>query len=63
MSRAQKQPERPRVVTTRTVVTMKESGEKIAMLTAYDFLMARRSTPSLAASCPVSTRVAISHQE
>jgi 3-methyl-2-oxobutanoate hydroxymethyltransferase len=35
------QPKRPRVVTTRTVMTMKASGEKIAMLTAYDFLTAR----------------------
>lgn len=32
---------RPRVVTTKTVLTMKESGEKIAMLTGYDFLVAR----------------------
>ena len=30
-----------RVVTTKTVLMMKESGEKIAMLTAYDFLMAK----------------------
>jgi 3-methyl-2-oxobutanoate hydroxymethyltransferase len=30
-----------RVVTTRTLMTMKESGEKIAMLTAYDFLVAK----------------------
>jgi 3-methyl-2-oxobutanoate hydroxymethyltransferase len=29
------------VVTTRTVLTMKTSGEKIAMLTAYDYLVAR----------------------
>jgi 3-methyl-2-oxobutanoate hydroxymethyltransferase len=35
------QTKRPRVVTTRTVMTMKETGEKIAMLTAYDFLTAR----------------------
>ena len=35
------QQKRPRVVTTRTVMTMKESREKIAMLTAYDFLTAR----------------------
>jgi len=41
MSQAQQQGERTRVVTTRTVITMKESGEKIAMLTAYDFLVAR----------------------
>jgi 3-methyl-2-oxobutanoate hydroxymethyltransferase len=32
---------RPRVVTTKTVMTMKEHGEKIAMLTAYDFLTAK----------------------
>jgi 3-methyl-2-oxobutanoate hydroxymethyltransferase len=30
-----------KVVTTRTVLRMKESGEKIAMLTAYDYLTAR----------------------
>ncbi len=32
---------RPRVVTTKTVLMMKRSGEKIAMLTAYDYLTAR----------------------
>lgn len=32
---------RPRVVTTKTVMTMKKNGEKIAMLTAYDFLVAK----------------------
>jgi len=32
---------RSRVVTTRTVLTMKQSGEKITMLTGYDFLVAR----------------------
>jgi 3-methyl-2-oxobutanoate hydroxymethyltransferase len=32
---------RPRVVTTRTVLTMKKSGEKITMLTGYDFLVAK----------------------
>jgi 3-methyl-2-oxobutanoate hydroxymethyltransferase len=31
----------PRVVTTKTVLTMKKAGEKIAMLTAYDYLIAR----------------------
>jgi 3-methyl-2-oxobutanoate hydroxymethyltransferase len=42
MPRTRQQPvERPRVVTTHTVVTMKSSGEKIAMLTAYDYLVAR----------------------
>src|SRR6056297_2544734 len=34
-------PERPKKVTTQTVVEMKERGEKISMLTAYDFTMAR----------------------
>ena len=32
---------KPRVVTTRTVMMMKKTGEKIAMLTAYDFLVAK----------------------
>ena len=32
---------RPRVVTTKTVMTMKKTGEKIAMLTGYDFLVAK----------------------
>ena len=32
---------KPRVVTTKTVLRMKETGEKIAMLTAYDYLVAR----------------------
>ena len=32
---------KPRVVTTKTVVKMKNTGEKIAMLTAYDFLVAK----------------------
>ncbi len=32
---------RPRVMTTKRVMTMKRSGEKIAMLTAYDYLVAR----------------------
>jgi 3-methyl-2-oxobutanoate hydroxymethyltransferase len=30
-----------RVVTTKTVIKMKETGEKIAMLTAYDYLVAK----------------------
>jgi 3-methyl-2-oxobutanoate hydroxymethyltransferase len=34
-------PAKPRVVTTKTVLTMKQTGEKIAMLTAYDFLVAK----------------------
>ncbi len=32
---------KPRVVTTKTVIKMKQAGEKIAMLTAYDFLVAK----------------------
>jgi 3-methyl-2-oxobutanoate hydroxymethyltransferase len=32
---------RPRVVTTKTVMTMKSTHEKIAMLTAYDYLVAK----------------------
>jgi 3-methyl-2-oxobutanoate hydroxymethyltransferase len=32
---------KPRVVTTKTVISMKETGEKIAMLTAYDYLVAK----------------------
>ena len=32
---------KPRVVTTRTVLRMKQTGEKIAILTAYDYLTAR----------------------
>ncbi len=32
---------KPRVVTTKTVMTMKQTGEKITMLTAYDFLVAK----------------------
>jgi len=33
--------QKPRVVTTRSIITMKKSGEKISALTAYDFLVAR----------------------
>ncbi len=33
--------QKPRVVTTKTVMTMKGTGEKIAMLTAYDFLVSK----------------------
>jgi 3-methyl-2-oxobutanoate hydroxymethyltransferase len=33
--------DKPRVITTRRVLRMKEAGEKIAMLTAYDYLTAR----------------------
>ena len=32
--------DKPRKVTTATLRKMKESGEKIAMLTAYDYTMA-----------------------
>jgi len=32
---------KPRVVTTKTVMTMKKAGERIAMLTAYDYLTAK----------------------
>jgi 3-methyl-2-oxobutanoate hydroxymethyltransferase len=35
------QMQKPRVVTTRTVMKMKTAGEKIAMLTAYDYLTAK----------------------
>lgn len=37
----QQSTDRPKKVTTQTVVEMKERGEKISMLTAYDFTMAR----------------------
>lgn len=37
----QAQPHKQRVVTTKTVLDMKTSGEKITMLTGYDFLVAR----------------------
>ncbi len=36
-----KSPAKSRVVTTKTVLTMKQTGEKIAMLTGYDFLVAK----------------------
>jgi 3-methyl-2-oxobutanoate hydroxymethyltransferase len=36
----QKQSERPEKVTTQTIVEMKQKGEKISMLTAYDYTMA-----------------------
>lgn len=41
MNKKPEEPQKPRVVTTKTVITMKQTGEKIAMLTAYDFLMAK----------------------
>jgi 3-methyl-2-oxobutanoate hydroxymethyltransferase len=37
----QESTDRPKKVTTQTVVEMKEQGEKISMLTAYDYTMAR----------------------
>jgi len=40
-SKGSHQQKKPRVVTTKTVMTMKQAGEKIAMLTAYDFLVAK----------------------
>ncbi len=33
--------QKPRVVTTKTVLKMKQTGEKISMLTGYDFLVAK----------------------
>jgi len=41
MKTSEKIEARPRVVTTKTLLTMKKSGEKIAMLTGYDFLVAK----------------------
>jgi 3-methyl-2-oxobutanoate hydroxymethyltransferase len=41
MSSSQPDGSRPRVMTTKRVMTMKQTGEKIAMLTAYDFLVAK----------------------
>jgi len=40
MSPSQPEP-KPRVMTTKRAMMMKQSGEKIAMLTAYDYLVAR----------------------
>ena len=37
----QKSSEKPVKITTQTVVDMKSKGEKISMLTAYDFTMAQ----------------------
>jgi len=37
----QNKTDKPRVVTTKTVTTMKKTGEKITMLTAYDYLVAK----------------------
>jgi len=41
MKSSPKGEQRQRVVTTKTVMTMKSKGEKIAMLTGYDYLTAR----------------------
>src|SRR5512143_1121402 len=41
MAKADADVSKPRVMTTKRVMTMKRSGEKIAMLTAYDYLVAR----------------------
>lgn len=41
MKKFKKNQNKPRVVTTKTVMTMKHAGEKIAMLTAYDYLVAK----------------------
>lgn len=41
MNASEKVEPRSRVVTTKTVLTMKKAGEKIAMLTGYDFLVAK----------------------
>jgi 3-methyl-2-oxobutanoate hydroxymethyltransferase len=41
MTKGEKDTVRPRVMTTKRVMAMKKSGEKIAMLTAYDYLVAR----------------------
>lgn len=37
----QKNPDRPSKITTQTVVDMKSKGEKVSMLTAYDYTMAK----------------------
>jgi hypothetical protein len=41
MSKQKPSSQKPRVVTTKTVMTMKQTGEKICMLTAYDYLVAK----------------------
>jgi 3-methyl-2-oxobutanoate hydroxymethyltransferase len=41
MKQINNQQKKARVVTTKTVITMKHNGEKIAMLTAYDYLVAK----------------------
>jgi 3-methyl-2-oxobutanoate hydroxymethyltransferase len=41
MSNAQGGATKPRVMTTKRVMTMKRAGEKIVMLTAYDYLVAK----------------------
>jgi len=41
MSNLHGEPAKPRVMTTKRVMTMKRAGEKIVMLTAYDYLVAK----------------------
>lgn len=41
MSNMHGEPTKPRVMTTKRVMTMKRAGEKIVMLTAYDYLVAK----------------------
>ncbi len=41
MAKAEAEGSRPRVMTTKRVMAMKRSGERIAVLTAYDYLTAR----------------------
>lgn len=41
MGKQERATSKPRVVTTKTVLRMKETGEKIAMLTGYDYLVAK----------------------
>ncbi len=41
MKKNQTVEKKPRVVTTKTVMTMKHEGEKICMMTVYDYLIAR----------------------
>lgn len=41
MSKPSAQPAKHRVITTKTLIDMKHAGEKISMLTAYDYLVAK----------------------
>ena len=41
MSKAEAEGVKPRVMTTKRVMAMKQSGERLTMLTAYDYLVAR----------------------